>query len=132
MAKNPQARALIKQLAIEARNRLKNANYGKQEETLKVKKPFSKTNSLTLIKNEHFNKNEVIIKIINDSVDEENFKRKVFELLDNYQDITNPLSKLVDHKKFDLFNDIQQEKYILELSDRYLKVREQYYNQCAI
>ena len=127
MAKNSQAKALIKQLAIEARNRLKNANYGTREENLKLKKQLDTTSSLSLIKNKNFAKSEVTIKIINDSVDEENFKRKVFDLLENYQDIPNPLAKLVDQKQFELFTETEQERYILNLSERYIKVREQYY-----
>lgn len=132
MSKNTQARALIKQLAMQARNRLKNANYGTKEENLKLKKQLDRNNNLKLLKAEQFNKSEVTIKIINDTVDEENFKRKVFDLLENNQDITNPLAKLVDEKQFSAFTETQQEKYILELSDKYLKVREQYYSHYSM
>ena len=61
-------------------------------------------------------------------MDNENFKNRVYALLNENQDTATPLASLIDQNVFKDMNEFEQEKYILDMSDRYLKVREKYIN----
>lgn len=129
MAKNSNARAIIKQLALQAKERLKNSNYASKEENLQAKLIQERKNSLRLLSGLECKKPEITIKIINDTVDDENFKNRVYALLNQNQDTINPMASLIDQTAFDTLDEIEQEKYILDLSEKYRKVRESYFQQ---
>ncbi len=129
MAKNSNARAIIKQLAMQAKERLKNSSYGTREENMETKRIQDRKNSLRLFNNLECKKPEITIKIINDTVSDENFKNRVYALLNQNQDTINPMASLIDQTAFDSLDEIKQEKYILELSEKYRKVRETYFKQ---
>lgn len=126
MSKNTKARAIIKELALQAKERLKKSKYGTKEQNLSMKRSIDRRNQLQLYINEGCKKSEITIKIINDSVDEENFNNKVYALLQENADIINPLGKLIDEKIYNSISSENQEKYILELSAKYTKAREKY------
>lgn len=128
MSKNSKARAIIKELALQAKQRLKNSNYGTHEENMEFKRSLIRHSNLRLLTNYECKKPEITIKIINDTVDDENFKNRVYALLNENQDTASPLASLIDHDAFSLMSETEQEKYILDMSDRYLKVREKYIN----
>lgn len=128
MSKNSTARAIIKELALQAKQRLKNCNYGSHEENMELKRSLIRHNNLRLLTSHECQKPEITIKIINDTVDDENFKNRVYTLLQENQDTASPLASLIDQDAFSLMNEIEREKYILNMSDRYLKVREKYIN----
>lgn len=129
MAKNSNARAIIKQLAMQAKERLKNSSYGTREENMETKRIQDRKNSLRLFNNLECKKPEITIKIINDTVSDENFKNRVYALLNQNQDTISPMASLIDQTAFDSLDEIEQEKYILELSEKYRKVRETYFKQ---
>lgn len=129
MAKNSNARAIIKQLALQAKERLKNSNYASKEENLQAKRIQDRKNSLRLLSGLECKKPEITIKIINDTVDDENFKNRVYALLNQNQDTTNPMALLINQTAFDGLDEIEQQKYILDLSEKYRKVRESYFQQ---
>ena len=130
MSRNSQAKALIKELAMQAKERLKNSNYSQIDGSFGYKKPFDRRNYKVLSKMD-CKKPDITIKIINDTVDEENFNRRVYALLQENEDISNPLNKLIDKEAFDSFSEFEQEKYILELADKYTKARENYLQQSS-
>ena len=123
---NKKAQTIIKELALQAKQRLKNLGYGIKEEDNEIKNSLSKKNNLKFISNMSGKKSEAVIKIINDNEDEEKFNRRVYALLSEDIDTTTPLKQLCDATFYENFSQEEQEKYILELSDRYTKVREQY------
>lgn len=129
MSKNNTAKALIKELANQAKQRMKNSSYGSKEENLNIKKVIAKQNQIRLLNAYDLSKPEITIKIINDSVNDENFNNRVYALLDENIDIINPMGKLIDQSKFENFNEFEQEKYILDLSEKYAKARENYFLQ---
>lgn len=128
MSKNSKARAIIKELALQAKQRLKNSNYGSHEQNMEFKRNLIRHSNLTLLSSYECKKPEITIKIINDTVDNENFKNRVYALLNENQDTATPLASLIDQNVFKDMNEFEQEKYILDMSDRYLKVREKYIN----
>ena len=128
---NKKAKALIKELAMQAKERMKNKSYGTKEETIELKRYVERQNQIKLLSNMECKKPEITIKIINDSVDEENFKNRVYQLLIEDEDLLNPLAKLIDKTAYESFDEPMQEKYILELAEKYNKVRENYFKECA-
>ena len=124
--KNKKAQTIIKELALQAKQRLKNMSYGTSEENNETKNSLIKKNNLKFISNMNSKKSDAVIKIINDSKTEEDFSRKVYQLLSEDIDTTTPLKQLCDASLYENFSEEEQEKYILELSERYTKVREQY------
>ena len=126
MSKNNTAKAIIKELAMQAKQRLKNSSYYNKEENLQAKKILDRRNQIRLLNNTGCKKSEITIKIINDSVSDENFNNRVYALLSEDADIINPMSKLVNQEEFKNFSEVEQEKYILELSAKYIKAREEY------
>lgn len=127
MAKNSNARAIIKQLALQAKQRLKNSSYGTKEENMEIRRIQNRKTNLCLLSGLECKKPEITIKIINDTVDDENFKNRVYALLNENQDSINPMASLIDQTAFDSFSETEQEKYILDLSEKYRKVRENYF-----
>lgn len=132
MSKNNTARALIKELANQAKQRLKNSNYGTKEENLLTKRIIARRNQIRVLNGMDCRKNDITIKIINDSVNDENFNNRVYALLDEDADMINPMSKLIDQVKFNNFSEFEQEKYILDLSAKYTKAREHYLKEHAL
>lgn len=58
--------------------------------------------------------------------EEENFYQKVREILENDFDSINPLGKLADKSKLEQMSGIQKERYIINLADKYLKMKERF------
>lgn len=127
MAKNSNAKAIIKQLALQAKQRLKNSDYGTREENLERKRIQNRRNNLSLLSGLECKKPEITIKIINDTVDDENFRNRVYAMLHENEDLLNPMANLIDQTAFDSFSETEQEKYILDLSERYTKARASYF-----
>ena len=69
---------------------------------------------------------EITIKIINDFAEQESFQNKVINLLKRNEDCINPLKELSDNKLLNVMTDIEKQKYMLELSEKYNRVRADY------
>lgn len=125
MRKNTEARALIRQMAQDAKARMMNKGYGNKIENQQLKRNINNKNNLKLyIANR---KPDITIKIINDYENNE-FKQKVYELLENNQDVINPLSRLINQQEFDSMSDDEKERTILNISEQYTQIKNQYYN----
>lgn len=126
MKGSTEGRAIIKELAMAAKNRLKQGRYGTKEENIILKKEIQRQNNLKLLANSECKKPEITIKIINDYEEYENFQQRVYSLLSGNEDVTNPIKQLSDQDSFQQMTESEQEKYILELSEKYTKARENY------
>ncbi len=117
----------LKSLASMAKQRLKNGNY-----SLEVKKNVEKNrakasdyfyqNALSL-KREHFIAEFVKI---TDKYDDE-FIKKVYSLLESNELLCNSIGRLVDKKYFSTLNDFEKQHYILSLSEKFNRIKEEYY-----
>lgn len=125
MKKNTEARALIRQMALDAKTRMMNGGYGSRIENQSLRRIMNKNNNLKLYS--ATKKPEITIKIIND-YDNNEFKQKVFDLLNENKDSLNPLSRLINQAEFENMSENEKEKTILNVSEQYTQIRNQYYN----
>ncbi len=60
---------------------------------------------------------------------DEAFFEKVCRILDNDEDVLNPIGLLVDHEVYDALDPANKQRYILELSKKFLQMRDRYYKE---
>ena len=118
---------LLKQLALDAKNRMKNCTYKNKEENMNIKRNIAFQNHIRMVMETECKKPEITIKVINDYAEKEAFQNRVYELLKNNEDCINPLKELSDNKLIALMTEAEKQKYIFDLSERYNKVRDDYY-----
>ena len=54
---------------------------------------------------------------------------KVCEMLENDEDVINPIGMLVEHEIYDEMDEVGKQRYILELSKKFREMRERYYKE---
>lgn len=114
---------IIRQMAIDARERMIQRSYGNRFENEALRRSIENANNIKLYS---MKKPEISIKIIENTQDVE-FKQKVYSMLSQNCDITNPLVKLIDKNVFDKLTEIEKERMILEISEKYINLKNQYY-----
>ncbi len=60
--------------------------------------------------------------------DEQMYKR-VCEILDSEEDVLNPIGRLMDKARYDKLDDGGRQRYILELSKKFIELKERYYQE---
>ena len=125
--KETTAKNLLKKLALDAKNRLKNCNYQNKEESQNIKRNLAFQNHVRMVMESECKTPEITIKVINDYAEQEAFQNRVYELLTKNEDCLNPLQELSDSKMLALMTESQKQKYILDLADKYNQVRNDYY-----
>lgn len=60
---------------------------------------------------------------------DEEFYVKVSSILDKDEDISNPIGMLVEHEIYDNLDPSNKQRYILELSKKFIQMRERYYRE---
>jgi hypothetical protein len=123
---------ILKKLAFDAKYRLKHCTYKDRQENLNIKRNIAFQNHIRMIKESEFKSPEITIKIINDYAEQQDFQNKVIKLLKENADCVNPLKKLSDNKLLSEMNEIEKQKYILELSERYNAVKDNYNKQARM
>ena len=117
---------VLKKLASDAKYRMRHCSYQNKVENMNIKRNLAFQNHLRMISENNGGHSAAIIKIYNDYVDVQNFANRVRALLDKNEDIVNPLYALADAEVFDSLNEVQRQKYIFDLSEKYNRVREAY------
>lgn len=125
MSKNNTARALIKQLADRAKQRMKNADYGAEKDNAYTRK-------IRVVRACNPSKPDITIKIVDSQLMEDNFYNQVCAMLDENMDIVNPMSKLINKSQFENLSAFDQEKFILDMSEKYAKARNLYIKKHAM
>ncbi len=59
-------------------------------------------------------------------LEDEAFYEKVCDVLESNDLLMNPLAKLIDHDVYDCLSEQDKQKYILKLSDRFVKMKQRY------
>lgn len=54
---------------------------------------------------------------------------KVKQMLDENEDVVNPLAKLIDYKIYNKLNDSEKERYLLVLVNKYKQYKIKYYDE---
>ena len=103
---------VLKQLALDANNRLKHCTYKNKEENQNIKRSISFQNHLRMIRESDCKTPEITIKVINDYAEQEAFQNRVYELLKKNEDCINPLKELSDSKLLSLMTEREKQKYI--------------------
>ncbi|MBR2614272.1 MAG: hypothetical protein IKC71_01575 [Clostridia bacterium] len=117
----------LKELAREAKMRLKTGFWEKYKQNLKeeMEKAKEKGLSTSKVKEYYAQQVEKTVKIGIDE-EEELFYQKVKNLLDEEGEVSNALGRLADKEETDKMTYDQRQRYYLRLSDRYLKAVERY------
>lgn len=63
--------------------------------------------------------------------EDEKFYEKVSEILSENIDTINPLGKLVDKNKLELMTNKERERYIINLADKYIKMKSRFEKERA-
>ena len=117
-------KSVLKELILSAKKRLKTRDYGSVDYNKESKKQDRiKTNHvLRLLASNEFKKADIEVRLINTKEDEV-FNQKVINLLNNNPNTSSPLAELIDIEKFRSLNEIEKQNYILNLSEKYVKIR---------
>lgn len=54
---------------------------------------------------------------------------KIKNMLDENEDVTNPIARLIDYKVFNKLDDSAKERYIFNLVDKYKNYKDKYYSE---
>ena len=127
MKQNTDTKNILRQLALDAKNRLKHCTYKNKEENQSIKRSLAFQNHVRMVMESECRTPEITIKVINDYVEQEAFQNKVYELLKKDEDCINPLKELSDSKLLAIMTEHEKQKYILDLSERYISARNDYY-----
>ncbi len=125
--KETDSKNILKKLALDAKNRLKHCSYKNKEENQNIKRNIAFQNHIRMVMESECKSPEITIKVINDYAEQEAFQNRVYELLDKNEDCINPLKELADSKMLALMTDIEKQKYIFDLSEKYISIRDDYY-----
>lgn len=105
----------LKRMAQMAKNRLRNKVNEKENKNIKNKGSFK------IIYGESM---DIKCKII--TKEDVKLYEKVKNMLDENFDIINPIAKLIDYKTYNKLDTLSQERYLLDLVDKYKKYKEKY------
>lgn len=113
----------FKKLATLAKQRMKEGKYS--DKRVLNRNPYNSYyyKNMSSIRKLNAELNFVVIK----EEENDNFNKKVFELLRKDEDILTPIGKLCDKEKYAKMNDFEKQNYILRLSEKYIKAREEYF-----
>ena len=125
--KDTETKNLLKKLALDAKNRLKHCSYQNKEENQSIKRNIAFQNHIRMVMESECKSPEITIKVINDYAEKEAFQNRVYELLNKNEDCINPLKQLSDSKLMALMTENEKQRYIFDLAERYISIRDDYY-----
>lgn len=117
---------ILKKLALDAKYRMKHCSYKDKQENATIMRSIAFQNHLRSIKESQLRSPEITIKIIDTTVEQEKFEKKVFALLEKDENCQSPLKELSDNKLLSVMTDTEKQKYILDLSEKYNNARQKY------
>lgn len=119
--------SVLKELIMSAKERLKHRDYGNISYNNESKKQDKiKTNQvLKFLASKEYKKADITFKVISNTEDEL-FNKKVIELLTTNPNTISPLKDLIDIEKYKSLNDVEKQNYILNLSERYVKIKKDF------
>ena len=125
-----QNKSVLKELIMSAKNRLKNHDYGTATYNLESKKQDKiKTNQvLRFLANREFKRADITITTLSNTEDEI-LSNKVITLLKENPNTISPIAEIIDIEKYNKLNEIEKQKYILSISEKFVKIKEEYYKQ---
>ncbi|MCI5823509.1 MAG: hypothetical protein MRZ90_01080 [Candidatus Gastranaerophilales bacterium] len=108
----------LKRMALMAKNRLRNKVRENDNKTLQ------KGDRFKVLFGEGVDiKSKIITK------EDAKLYGKVKQMLDENEDVVNPLAKLIDYKIYNKLNDTEKERYLLVLVNKYKQYKIKYYDE---
>lgn len=112
----------LKNLASLAKQRLRNANYTKT-----IANNYNKHNSYFIKNISSMKKNSGSCEFVTISdVEDLQFLKKVFSMLNGNEEVYNPIGRLVDKNYYETLNETEKQFYVLRLSERYNSAKIKY------
>lgn len=71
-------------------------------------------------------------KIVSISLRDDDFENRVIQILSSPDMVINPLGELTDNTIFDSMDEFQRQLYMLQLSDKFNKIKDEYYSKANI
>ena len=120
-------KSVLKELIQSAKERLRNHDYGTIDYNRgsKMQDRIKTNHVLRMLACNEFKRADIIVKPIN-TKDDEIFNKKVLDLLNNNPNTTSPLADLIDIEKYKNLTEIEKQNYILNLSEKYVKIRQEF------
>ena len=122
----------FKQYCKEAKKRLKQGFWQKYQKDLSQELVRAEQAGISVSKVKEFYAERVSDNIRKTSDDAEEFYLKVKKILDEEGEISNAIGRLTDKKVYASLSYDEQQRYNLELSDRYLKAVERYKKEKSV
>ena len=119
----------LKQYAKEAKKRLKSSFW--QDYKLKVESQILKAEEEGTSKSKvvEYYQSKVAVSIRGVKTEDEEFYQKVKELLLSVGDVSDAIGRLTDKQYFATLNYDAKQRYLLELSNKYVKAKERFYKE---
>ncbi len=122
----------LKQLAKEAKNRLKSGFWQSHENKVQIEMMKAQSAGVSASKVKDYYTQQVTNEIKNSHIEEEDFYLKVKKLLEEEGEISGAIGRLTDREVFENLTYEEKQRYTLELSERYIKAVERYKAEKAI
>lgn len=124
----------LKKRALLAKQRLRMGYWQAMEDEKKraLEEIGSSTNSVKLVKELQQKKFERDLNTTlgsTQAIQDEILFQKVCKMLDENENITNPIGMLVEHSVYDNLDEQGKQRYILELSKKYRELQDRYYKE---
>ena len=119
---------LLHQLAKSAKQRLKERSYKGEDRAKLAKRDFAK--NFTLINANTYKNSSITIKLLDEGCETE-FCNKVRAFLASMDknSVVNPMRELLDKSYMNSLNDLEKQRYIFDIAERYNKIKEDYFNE---
>ena len=114
----------LKTLAKEAKMRMKKGFWQECEEKLDEERNHAKEQGINESKMERYFQQKVVTEIRGETPDE--FYLRVRDLLLSEGEVSDAIGRLTDRAYFESLSYSEKQRYMLELSDRYLKALERF------
>lgn len=116
----------LKQYCREAKKRLKQGFWQKYHKDLSGRINEAESSGYSVSKVKEYYNERISGSIKNQNKQAEEFYQKVKTILDEEGEISNAISRLSDKELYETLSYEEQQRYNLELSERYLKAVERY------
>ena len=114
----------LKTLAKEAKTRMKKGFWQECEEKLDKERNHAKEQGINESKMERYFQQKVVTEIRGESPDE--FYLRVRDLLLSEGEVSDAIGRLTDREYYETLSYSEKQRYMLDLSDKYLKALERF------
>ncbi|MBR3804483.1 MAG: hypothetical protein IKJ14_04000 [Clostridia bacterium] len=119
----------LKDYAKEAKKRLKSNFWQDYKSKVTLESERAEEIGTTKSKVVEYYQSKVAVSIRGVKSEDEDFYKRVKTLIEKCGDVSDALGRLTDKEKFNSLSYEGKQRYMLELSEKYRKAKERYYNE---